>query len=70
MKNKIIYELEKEIMDLLDLNHQGLGNAQISKILKLNVKIPKQRDYISWTILQHLLIKNMIIKEGTLYMIK
>lgn len=55
------------VLDVLQANPQGLTNARVSELTGLNPPLARQRDYITWSILQDLVSRAMVTKQGRQY---
>lgn len=58
---------EHLILDVLAQHSQGLTNARLSELTGLNAPIARQRDYITWSILQDLVARGIVAKHGRSY---
>jgi hypothetical protein len=65
----LIVAAQQLILDTLRANPGGLTNKQIGDLTGLNPEVSRQKDYISWTLLQSLITKGSVHKEGRLYRI-
>ena len=63
----LISEATALVVSALRERPEGLTNAEVDERTGLNLPIPTNRGYITWTILQHLVQQGQVRKEGKIY---
>jgi hypothetical protein len=64
---QILIEAQRLVLDELAKFPGGISNSDLARRTGLWVELPKQRGWLSWTILHLLIQKGMVVKQGKLY---
>lgn len=66
---ELLERAQNLVLATLARNPSGMTNAEVHNATGLYLDVPKQKGYISWTILNHLIEVGKVEKVGPLYRI-
>jgi hypothetical protein len=55
------------VVEALAASPDGLTNVEVAGITGLDLKVSRQKTYITWTILRHLTDSGRVQKDGRIY---
>lgn len=67
---QILAAAKEIVLDALRGSPDGLTNAEVQYKTQLYLEVPNHSGYISWTILNHLVLAGQVVKDGKLYRIQ
>lgn len=67
---EILAAAQDLVLNALQRAPDGLTNAEVQDKTGLYLEVPNHTGYISWTILNHLVLAGMVVKDGRLYRLR
>lgn len=55
------------VLSVLRQHPEGLTSTEVGRETGLDLDVPKQKGYIAWTVLQHLLMNGRVVRGGRRY---
>jgi hypothetical protein len=65
--DELLAAAERLVLDVIRASDEGLTNMEVARETGLYLPVSRQRGYISWTILQHLVETGRLERRGPRY---